>query len=179
MARVPLLDRTDLPDDYRYLLDEDVMGELNLFRAMGNNPEVFQSYVRYGSTLWTEAGVDAADLERCILAVARALDAEYEWHQHVPLARENGVSDAEIRAIAEEDLDHFDDRRRALLRYVQAVAEGDVDAATHESLAAHVDDETVAGVTLLATHYLATARFLEALEVPLEGSFVGWDVESE
>jgi alkylhydroperoxidase family enzyme len=179
MARVPLLDRTDLPEEYRYLLDEDVMGELNLFRAMGNNPEVFQSYVRYGSTLWTDAGLEQADVERCILAIARTLDARYEWHQHVPIARDAGVPDDEILAIADGDLDGFDDRHRALLEYVQAVAEGDVDDATHEALAAHVDDETVVGATLLAGQYLATARFLDALDVPLEDSFVGWDLEGE
>lgn len=81
MARVPLLEQTDLPEEYRYLLSEDAMGEINLLCAMANNHEVLQLYMRYGSTLWSAAGLDEAAAERCILTVAWTLDAGYEWHQ--------------------------------------------------------------------------------------------------
>lgn len=174
MTRVSLLEQADLEDEYQYLLSEDAMGEIHLLCAMANNPAVLQSYMRYGTTLWTESGLDPADLERCILTVARALDAEYEWNQHVPIARELGVPESDIRAISEGAFDRFDDRRAALLRYVQAVAENDVDDETHAALAEHADESTIVGATLLATHYLATARFLDALAIPLEGSFTGW-----
>lgn len=176
MARVSLLEQADLPEEYRYLLDEDAMGEINLLRAMANNPDVLQSYMRYGSTLWSESGLDAPDLERCILTAARTLDAEYEWDQHVPIAREVGVPEEDIRAIAETRFDRFSDRRTALLRYVRAVAEGDVGEETHDALAEYEDDSTIVGVTLVAAHYVATARFLNALAIPLDGSFVGWDL---
>lgn len=176
MARVQLLGRDDLPEDYRYLLEEDAMGEINLLGVMANNPDVLQSYMRYGSTLWQDGGLDEKDLERCILAVARTLGSEYEWNQHVPIAREFDVPEGDIRAIADDAFDHFDDRRAALLRYAQAVIDGDVDDETYDALADHVDDATVVGVTQLATHYLATATFLEALDVPLDDPFVGWDL---
>lgn len=179
MARVPLLEQAELPDDYQYLLSEDAMGEINLLCAMANNPDVLQSYMRYGTTLWQDGGLDSDDLERCILSVARGLDAEYEWNQHVPIARNLGVPDEDIEAIAAEDFDHFDDRRAALIRYVRAVAEGEVDDETHAQLAEHVDDATIVGATQLATHYLATARFLDALDIPLEGEFVGWTPNAE
>ena len=179
MARVPLLEKADIPEEYQYLLAEEAMGEINLLCAMANNPQVLQSYMRYGTTLWRDGGLDETDLERCILAVARTLESKYEWHQHVPIASDLGVPEKDIRAIADGTFDHFDDRRVALLRFVQAVAEGYVDDETHEALAAHVDHETIVGVTQLATHYLATARFLDALEVPLDGSFVGWDLEGD
>ena len=174
MTRTPLLETADLPDDYQYLLGEDAMGEINLLRAMANNPDVLQSYMRYGTTLWEDGGLDGDDLERCILAVARTLGSEYEWNQHVPIARDLGVPDSDVEAIATDDLRGFDDRRTALVRYVQAVAEGDVDEATHAALAEHADDATIVGATQIATHYLATERFLDALEVPLDGEFAGW-----
>lgn len=178
MARVPLLGQADLPEEYRYLLGEDAMGEINLLCAMANNPEVLQSYMRYGTTLWKESGLDEADLERCILAVARTLESEYEWHQHVPIARDLGVPEEDIRSISDGTLDHFDEQRGALIRYVQAVVEDDVDDATYDAVVSHTDDATVVGVTQLATHYQATATFLDALDVPLEGSFEGWSPDS-
>jgi alkylhydroperoxidase family enzyme len=179
MVRVPLLEQSELPDDYQYLLDEDAMGEINLLCAMANNPDVLQSYMRYGTSLWQDGGLDGDDLERCILGVARSLEATYEWNQHVPIARSLGVPEEDIHAISTGDFDHFDDRKAALLQYVQSVADGDVDNETHAELAEHVDDATIVGATQLATHYLATARFLDALDIPLEGSFVGWNLEAE
>lgn len=123
--------------------------------------------MRYGSTLWSAAGLKETDVERCILTVARTLDAEYEWHQHVAIARDLGVSETHIKDISAKEFDHFDDHRADLLRYVQAVAENEVDDEAHANLATHVEDSTVVGATLLATHYVATARFLDALYVPL------------
>lgn len=179
MARLDLLTQADLPDDYQYLLDENAMGEINLLCAMSHNPEVLQSYMRYGSTLWADGGLDSADLELCILGIARALDARYEWHQHVPIARNQGLEDDEILAVAHEDYDHFNDLRATLLRYVRAVALGDVNDETYDALVSHVDESTVVGVTSLVTHYLATARFIDALDVPLETDFIGWNLSGE
>ncbi|WP_227378943.1 carboxymuconolactone decarboxylase family protein [Haladaptatus halobius] len=179
MARIPLLTQSDLPEEYRYLLSEDAMGEINLLCAMANNPAVLQSYMRYGSTLWSDGGLNSVDLERCILAVARALDARYEWHQHVPIAREQGVDDEEILAISRGEFDQFDERTAALLGYVRDVALGEIDDESFDSLGVHVTDESVIGATILATHYLATARFLTALAIPLETEFVGWELEGE
>lgn len=176
MARVSSLSQTDLPEEYRYLLSEDAMGEINLLCAIANNPNVLQSYMRYGSTLWSKSGLDPSDLELCILTVARALEARYEWHQHVHIARDRGVTRDELGAVAATDFGRFSDRRAALLRYVQAVALGDVTDELFDRLADHHDEATVVGATLLATHYLATARFLDALAVPLEDDFVGWDL---
>ena len=60
MARTPLLEQSELPDDYQYLLGEEAMGEINLLRAMANNPDVLGSYMRYGTTLWGDGGLDGA-----------------------------------------------------------------------------------------------------------------------
>lgn len=175
MARVPLLNRTDLPEEYRYLLSENAVGERNIFRAIGHNPPGLQSYMRYGSTLWDECGLSPRERELAILATARALDSTYEWQQHVELARDVGVTAAEIDAIGRGDLAPFDDAERALVAYVRAVADDRVTDAVHEELAVHYDDRTVTGVALLSGYYVATARVLNALAVPVEEEFVGWE----
>lgn len=175
MARVPLRTQSDLPEEYQYLLSEDALGERNVVCAIGNAPAVLQSYMRYGTTLWDAGELTERQRELVILGVARALDSQYEWHQHVGLGREAGIDDAELRAIGRGDLDRFGDADRALLRYAWAFAERDVTDAVHGALAEQFDTGTTTAVAMLASHYVATAYTLDALDVPLEEPFVGWE----
>ena len=174
MARVPLLDAEDLPEEYRYLFTENDVGERDIFRAMANAPEQMQSYMRFSGKLW--AVLPEREREVLILATGRALDHEYEWHQHVRLGREAGLSDATINAISTGDLDDLPDNEAALAAYGRALALGDLRDADHERLREHYDDGAVAGIAMLASFYLMTGRTLDALGVEPEEEFVGWTV---
>ena len=174
MARVPLLDAEDVPEEYRYLFTENDVGDADIFRGMANNPKLLQWYLRYASRLWET--LPEREREILILAAARALDHEYEWHQHVTLGREVGLSDDEIVAISRNDLDGFDDHEAALAAYGRSLALFDIRDTDHERLREHYDDETVVGVAMLGSHYLATAATLDAMGVEPEGEFVGWEL---
>ncbi|MFC6940228.1 carboxymuconolactone decarboxylase family protein [Salinirubellus sp. GCM10025818] len=173
-ARVPLLDQSDLPEEYRYLFDEDVLGKLNLFRAMGHVPRAMQAYMRFGTALWNAGDLSTRERELAILAVARSCRARYEWHQHVRIGQEAGISVEELRHIARADDTPFPEREQAIMRYAAAVASGTVTGPLFEAAETVTDTETVVGLTLLAGHYLLTARFLDALSVPLDDPFAGW-----
>ncbi len=173
-ARVPLLDREGLPEDYRYLLDEDVLGELNLFRAMGHVPRAMQAYMRLGTALWNAGDLSTRERELAILAVARAERSRYEWHQHVDIGQAAGVTVEELRHIARGDDTPFPEREQAVMRYAEAVARGTVTGPLFAAAREVTDTETVVGLTMLAGHYLLTARFLDALAVPVDDPFVGW-----
>ena len=170
MARVPLLEAADLPEEYRYLFTENDVGDVHIFQAMANAPELFQWYMRYSSWLWD---VLPGECELCILATARALEREYEWHQHVRLGREAGVTDDEITAVSEGDLESLADRDAALVAFARGVALGDPRDADHDRLGEYYDVDVV-GVATLVGHYVATARVLDALDIATEEAFVGW-----
>jgi alkylhydroperoxidase family enzyme len=176
-ARVPLLRRADLSEEYQYLLSEDALGERNLFYAIGNNPSLLQAYMRYGTALWEDAGVQSRDLEFVILVVARTLRSRYEWQQHVELGRSAGLSLETIRAIGREDWSAFNDRKRTLVSYVQSVLDRSVSDQDHAELAELFDPATAVGIGMIVGHYLATATLLDAWDVPLEEPFVGWHPE--
>jgi len=173
-ARVPLLRQSDLPEEYRYLFDGDALGELNLFGAMGHVPRAMQAYMRFGTALWNAGDLSTRERELAILAVARSVRSRYEWHQHVRIGREAGISVDELRAVARDDDTSFPEREQAIMRYAGAVASGTVTGPLFEAAEAVTDTGTVVGLTLLAGHYLQTARFLDALSVPLDGEFAGW-----
>lgn len=177
MARVPYLDGDDLPPDRGAVFETTRTGATHLFGALANNPPVLDAFVDFSHALWDESGLDAAGRELVVLTVARQTHADYEWHQHVPLALEAGLTDGEVRAIREGRYDALDARDEALATYAAAVATKSVDDAIHRALAERVDDRTVVGVTMLAAVYTGLARFLDALAVGPEESFVGWDLD--
>lgn len=180
MARVPAVTQSDLPEDYQYLMSEDALGERNLFTTMGNNPAILKSYMLYGTTLWNECGLSAHDRELVILAVGRALDSEYEWEQHVDIGAVEDVSTEAMSAIGRDELDYFDEDIEALLAYAQAFARNEVTDEVYAPLEEHFDPETIVGVTMLASHYVATGFMLDALDVQLElDEFVGWEPTEE
>ena len=175
MSRVPLRDRADLPEAYQYLFTDNAVGELDLFQAMANAPACMQSYMRFGSTLWDDCGLPPRERELAILAVARALDSPYEFHQHVGLGREAGLAEETIRALGEGNVTELADADRAIAAYAVAVADGSVDDALHRTTIDRFGPETVVGLALLASYYVLTARFIDAVGVTPEGGFVGWD----
>ena len=180
MSRVPLTTQSDLPEDYQYLMDEDALGERNIFRAMGNNPDILKSYMLYGTTVWNECGLSAHGRELVILAIARKLESEYEWEQHVDIGYDADVTGEEMRAIGRDDLSYFDDDIQAALEYAKAFAVNEVTDELTEQLSTHYDDKTVVGIGMLSSHYVATGYMLESFDVPLElDEFVGWEPSDE
>jgi 4-carboxymuconolactone decarboxylase len=177
MARVPYLDGDEIPDRYGAAFERSRSGATHLFGALANNPPLLDGFVTFARTLWDECGLDGAERELVVLTVARQTHADYEWHQHVPLALEAGLSEAEVRAIREGRYDDLDGRREALASYAAAVATATVDDALHRALGERVDDRTLVGVTMLAAVYTGLARVLDALAVGPEESFIGWGLE--
>lgn len=177
MARVPLRETDELPAEYRYLFEENDLGVLNLFRALGNNPRLLQAYMRWGTALWRESGLDTRAVELVILAVAGALDADYEWHQHVAAGRDAGLTEGDLAALRDGSFDNLAPADRVLARYAVEVVDGQVRGETSRAMAEQFDVGTVVGVTLLASHYLLTDRVVTALAIEPEGPFVGWSLD--
>lgn len=180
MARVPLLDQDDLSDDYAYLLGDE-RGDINLYRSMANHSAGLKSYMKHGTVLWEEGGFTDRERELVVLGVIRALDSRYEWNIHAPLAHGEGVEGDLVRAVGREAFDDIDDARdRAFAEYGHAFARGEVTDEIHDTLEAEVGTETVAGIALLAGHYVAVTHIGFAFELPMEAdAFIGWVPDEE
>lgn len=179
MSRVPLVKKDHLPEEYEYLFETDSLGERNILQAIGNNPKILQSYMRYGTTLWTESNLSHRERELIILTVASTSRSRYEWQQHVSMGREADISEEEMIVIGRHDFSCFSNRERIVLEYVRRFVEGTVTDDVHTALTEYHDSKVIVGIAALASHYIATAHMLEALAIPLEDEFVGWDLESD
>lgn len=178
MARVPYVDPQDLPEEYRDIVVSKLQQRpINVYAALGNNPEVLAGTRAFLSSLWASTGLSVRERELAILLAAAVNDSSYEWHQHVRIARDAGVTEAEMAAIAAGDFDAFDGDETLLLRYADAVLDGSVDDARHEVFVAAYDESTAVGVASLVQGYTSLAGVIDALDVGLEDGeeFVGWD----
>ena len=128
MSRLPKATREEFPEELKYVWDRAVAGDppANIFVTMGNNPAVLRAYLRLGNGLWSNCGLDVATRELAILRAAILRHSLYEWHQHVRLGRQAGLTDARINALHHwRTSDLFSASERAMLAYVDALAASD------------------------------------------------------
>jgi len=180
MARIPYATKDELPSEYQDLLVSALQGKpVNVYSAIGNNPDVLYGLRTFLGSLWQDSGLDDYHRELVILTVSREAPSPYEWHQHVNIARDVGISDEEIRQIAEQEYDAFDDAEAALLAYVRAVVNDDVTDELHDTVSKQYDPCDLVGVAGLAGGYTGLARMLNAFAVETEDEFIGWSLENE
>lgn len=192
MARIPLANRSDLPEDqqhliaafrepadlepeYRHLMSSS---ERNVYAAFGRSPPLLAAFREFAGTLWDQSGLDSRERELTILRVARELHSRYIWHQHGRIALSAGVPKNDVRAVSSNALDRFGERERALLEYVRAYLTDSVDDDLHNRLASYYDDATIVGIGMLAGTYAIIAYSMSALSVPIEEEFIGWDIDN-
>jgi len=168
-----MLDLAAIPEEYHHLFGEEYLGDRHIFRVWAHNPELLEATLDYLETVYDQLTPRLKEL--VILAVARARGARYEWHQHVDIARDLGVSVAEMRAIGGDDLSPFPDEEYVLLQYARAVVTGDVTDQIHDALCAAYDPGEVVAAGLLVDFYVGLCNYVAAVDLPFEGGrFVGW-----
>ena len=173
MSHVPLLEMDEIPEAYHYLFTDDYLGDRHIFRAWAHNPEVLEATLEYLNTLYSQ--VTEREKELIILKVAHTKDSEYEWHQHVDIARDKGVTIADMQAIGKEDYDHFDHEEASLLRYSEAMVQGGVTEEMYDHLYRHYDHGQIVAIGLIVGFYTGLCNYIAATDLPFEGGeFVGW-----
>jgi alkylhydroperoxidase family enzyme len=171
MARVPYLSAADVAPEDRELLARN----MNLYRALAHSPDGARSlrtpafYIRHHSKL------DARLRELAILQVGYVARAPYEYAHHIEIGRTFGVTDDDLRAIAQEtagqptDLPVLD---RAVLRAARELAaQPKLADETFALLRAALDEERIVDLIIAIALYCGVVRVLGALEIDLEPDY--------
>src|SRR4051812_37340953 len=132
-------------------------------------PKAIGPFMQLGGAVLSTA-VDARRREMAVLRVAHATGAQYEWAQHEQIARNVGVTDAEIGAIGNEDpVTSLDEECNLICRVADEVSR-DVrlsDDALEQILDRYGPRES-AELILLVSYYNMVSRFLESTRVEVE-----------
>ena len=172
MARIPYANLEHAHPKLRASY-EALPNKLNIFRMLAHAERNFAGFTQLGGTILARQDL-AADLrELAILYIASVSKASYEWQQHLPIAKETGVSDAQIAALEATriDADCFDARERLVLRFTHEVVH-DVRAsdATLADMEKEFSHREICELLLAIGFYMMVARFLETTGVDLESS---------
>jgi len=71
----------------------------NIFRTLSNHPDLMRRWLVFGNHILGKSSLPVRERELLILRIGYLCQAEYEWGQHVLIARKAGISDDEIRAV--------------------------------------------------------------------------------
>jgi AhpD family alkylhydroperoxidase len=165
--KIPLPTDDDLEPEHREMLAK--LPPLNVFRMIAGAPRAIRPFMELGGAVLSTA-LDAQRREIAVLRVAHATGAPYEWAQHEQLARNVGVTDAEIEAIdKEEPVRSLDEERNLICRVADEVTR-DV-RLSDEALEQIIDrygPREAAELVLLVSYYNMVSRFLESTRVEVE-----------
>jgi 4-carboxymuconolactone decarboxylase len=142
---------------------------LNVFRMVAGAPRAARPFLELGGAVLSTA-LDAPRREIAVLRVAHATGASYEWAQHEQLARNVGVSVAEIEAIRDEEpVKSLDEERNLICRVADEVSrQVRLSDEALERIIGRYGPREAAELILLVSYYNMVSRFLESTRVQIE-----------
>ena len=172
MPRVPL---ADFEPALKKRLEELWGTPPNLYKALANHPALVAAWTEFSRVLRYDTRTPRPLRELVILRGAQLMRSEYEWAQHLAMARKSGVREAQIASLGQwRTSPEFDAREKAALALGEAVTAGRVSDEVHAEARRHFDEHDYVEVALVAAFYAMVGRMLDAMGVPLEPEVAGY-----
>ena len=144
----------------------------NVFTTLGRHRRLFRAWLRFAFRLMPRGTLPRREAELVILRVAALCGSDYEWHQHVVLGQNAGLTADEIARVGDVAVDPgWGERDRLLLEatdeLVTSHALGDP---TWTALRDRLGENGVIELCLLVGNYAMLAGALNALGVAPEAA---------
>ena len=176
MARVPYLDKDDLPEDARWLFErlEAGRGSVgNVFRTLAHHPQGLRGFMVLGTAVLERATLDPQLREMAIIRTGQICGAAYEVAHHEAIARRVGVPEEKVAWLG--NWDHtgvYTPEEQAVIRYAEVMTrDAAVPDAVFDPLRSFLTDRQLVELTLTIAFYNLVSRFLVAMQVELEPEF--------
>lgn len=180
MSRLPYLGREALDDRGRALWDELVEtrgpGVVNAegglsgpFNAFVTSSKIGGLLLDLGHALRFDTSIDRRLLELAIITVGAHWRSEFEWWAHSRMARDYGVADEVIDAIANGIAPEFENEadRAVHAAAAQLGIDGRLDADTYAAAHAVLGNVGLVELVALCGYYTLVCFTLNAFDVPL------------
>jgi 4-carboxymuconolactone decarboxylase len=143
------------------------------FPLLLRTPELCDRFQALGKYLRFECSLDKQLIELVVLTVARHFRAQYEFWAHATFARQHGLPDAVIDAIAAGDAPDLPSPTHELLyAYTREILETNrCSQATYDRMLAEFGEESFVEIAVLAGYYSCGAVLMNTFEVvPPDGT---------
>ena len=149
---------------------KDLWGEPpNLYKCLGNHPKLIEAWTEFSRTLRYDTRTPRPLRELVILRGAQLMRSEYEWAQHLPMARKAGVREEQIRDLPSwKGSANFTAKEKAALAVGEAVTQGRVSDEVYAEAMRHFDHHDYVEIALVAAFYAMVGRMLDAMGVQLD-----------
>lgn len=170
MARFKYLNKEDVAPEHR-----PHMRDINLTRVLFHNPEMARLSNDHAMYIRNRSKLDPRLREMAILQVGYLARSPYEYSHHVKIGMDFGVSEADIRAIADETAGrptNLDPLSKAVLAAARELAsEIKLSDATFAILQQHLDTPRLLDLFDAICSYCGTVRLLAALQIDVEPEY--------
>ncbi|MET0151112.1 MAG: carboxymuconolactone decarboxylase family protein [Candidatus Binatia bacterium] len=171
MARLPYLEKEDLPPGDRDVLSRDIA----LMRALAHSPDAARAMSGLGSFIRHRSRLDPRLRELAILQVGYSEKVAYEWAHHLKIGFEAGVSERDVAALIDEThgrTSALEPLARMVLRAAREMTRDlAIGEATFSYLSDHLGAELIVDLTVTIAFYCAVVRVLATLEIDLEADY--------
>ena len=151
---------------------------LNIFATLAHHPKLMKRWTVFGNHVLFKSTLPERDRELAILRVGWRAQSEYEWGQHVVIARRCDISDEEIERVKQgADAPGWSAFDATRLRAVDELRDDScLSDATWEALSERYDDRQKMDLIFCVGQYTMVAMALNSLGVELDDGVPGFDL---
>jgi alkylhydroperoxidase family enzyme len=153
--------------------------DLNIFRVLMNHPKLTRRWTVFAGHVLHKQTLPVRERELLILRIGWLNQAEYEWAQHVEIAKRAGITEAEIERVkegpkAEGPRAGWSAHEAALLQAADDLFENSVVSdGTWAALAAKYSTEQMMDAVFTIGQYNLVSWALNSFGVPLDDFLPG------
>jgi 4-carboxymuconolactone decarboxylase len=174
--RVPFADLSKLSAEDADTLEKNKLnGQVfNIFKVLINHPKLAKRWTVFAGHVLQKQTVPFRERELLILRIGWLNQAEYEWAQHVEIAKRGGISDAEIEQIKQGPKAGWNEHEAALLQAADDLFNDSVvSEATWTTLAKKYSTQQMMDVVFTVGQYNLVSWALNSFGVPLDDFLPG------
>jgi 4-carboxymuconolactone decarboxylase len=153
----------------------------NIFATLARHPQLLKRWLVFAGHVLSKSTLPAREREIVILRMGWLCRAEYEWGHHVAIGKQAGLSNDDIKRIAEgPDAAGLDPFEATLLRAVDELhANTFISDSTWRALTQRYNTQQVLDFLFTAGQYKLVSMVLNSVGVQLEEGFEGFSNETQ
>jgi alkylhydroperoxidase family enzyme len=177
--RFPPLSDDELDDETRdFVRNASRDGRvLNIYRTLAAHPKLLKRWGVFGTHILYKNTIPARERELLILRTGWLCRSEYEWGQHVGIARASGVTDAEIMRVKESpEAAGWADADLALIRAADELHNDSfISDGTWQALSNNWNKQQLIDIIFTVGQYHTVSMALNTLGVQLDEGVRGFE----